>query len=349
MNGKRWMRWPDSWFDDLKSKIENPKSVRLSVIAFVLVVTGAVAQAQQPAQVPRIGFLAAPPLSAIAARMEAFRQGLREVNYVEGKNIIIEWRSADGKLDRLPALAGELVHLKVDTIVTTGPTATRAAKEATSTISIVTTNESDPVGSGFVASLARPGGNITGLSTLAPELSGKRLEILREVVPKLSRVAVLDTSTVPGHKRMIRESELAAKAFKVQLQYLDVLDSKDIEPAFRAAATGRAQAVLTINGAILISQRTQIVDLAAKNRLPAIYHHSLFVEAGGLMFYGVNILDLDRRAAIYVDKILKGAKPADIPIEQPTKFEFIVNLKAANQIGLMIPQKMLARADRVIR
>ncbi len=307
------------------------------------------AQAQQPTKVPRIGYLVVSSLPANAARIEAFRQGLRELNYVEEKNIVIDWRSADGKLDRLPALAADLVRLKADVIVTAGPQSTRAAKEATSTIPIVMTNDPDPVALGFVASLARPGGNITGLSTFAPELSGKRLEILREVVAKLSRVAVLGTSTTPGYAETLREIEPAAKAFGVKLQYLDVLDSKDVETAFRAATKGRADAVLTLNSGILNSQRPQIVDLAAKNRLPVIYPDSRYVEAGGLMFYGVNLLDLDRRAATYVDKILKGAKPGDIPVEQPMKFEFIVNLKAAKQIGLTIPPNVLVRADRVIR
>jgi ABC-type uncharacterized transport system substrate-binding protein len=287
--------------------------------------------------------------TAAAARGEAFRQGLRELGYVEGKNIVIEWRYAEGKLDRIAALAAELVRLKVDIILTSGPSVTRAAKEATVTIPIVMTFDSDPVGDGFVASLARPGGNITGLSSLAPELSGKRLEILREVVPKLSRLVVLGTSTAPGQAQMLREVELAAKALKLQVQYLDVLDSKDIETAFRAAGKGRADALLTLAGGILSSQRAQFVELAVKNRLPAIYHQNLFVEAGGLMFYGVNVLDLDRRAATYVDKILKGAKPADLPVEQPTKFELIINLKAAKQIGLTIPPNVLVRADRIIQ
>ena len=241
------------------------------------------------------------------------------------------------------------MRLRVDIIVTAGPAPTRAAKAATSTIPIVMTNDPDPVGDGFVASLARPGGNITGLSNFAPELSGKRLEILREVVPKHSRVAVLGTSTNPSHAQVLREVVLAAKAFGVQLQYLDVLDSKDIEPAFRAASKGRADAVLTLNSAILISQRAQIAELAVKNRLPVIYYESQFVEAGGLMFYGVSLLDLDRRAATYVDKILKGRKPADLPVEQPMKLAFIINLKAAKQIGLTVPPWMLARADKVIK
>jgi putative tryptophan/tyrosine transport system substrate-binding protein len=350
MNNKFCKRFYESRLSpNLKSKIENLKWLGLSVIACVFVVAGTVAMAQQPAKIPRIGYLSAPPLSASAARNEAFRQGLRELGYVEGKNIVIEWRSADGKSDRLPALAAELVSLKVDIIVSGGGAATRAAKEVTATIPIVTAQDPDPVGDGFVASLARPGGNITGLSTYAPELSGKRLEILREIVPKLSRVAVLGTSTQPGYTQVLREIEPTAKAFGVKLQYLDVLDSKDIETALRAASAGRADGVLTLNSLVLSSQRRQLIDLAVKNQLPVIYHQGRFVEEGGFIYYGVNLLDLDRRAATYVDKILKGAKPADLPVEQPTKFEFVVNLKAAKQIGLTIPPNVLARADKVIR
>jgi len=306
------------------------------------------AEAQQPTKVIPIGYLTGESLSANAARTESFRQGLRQLGYVEGKNTVIEWRYAEGKLDRLPALAGELVRLKVNVIVTGAPAATRAAKAATSTIPIVMTNDPDPVANGFVASLARPGGNITGLSTFAPELGGTRLKILREVVPKLSRVTVLGTSTNPGYAQVISEIELAANAFGVKLQYLDVLDSRDVETAFRASK-GRADGVLTLNSPILASERRQIVEFAVKNRLPAIYHSSEYIEAGGLMFYGVNLLDLNRRAATYVDKILSGAKPADLPVEQPIKFEFVANLKAAKQIGLTIPPQVLARADKVIR
>jgi putative ABC transport system substrate-binding protein len=268
---------------------------------------------------------------------------------VEGKNIVIESRYAEGKVDRLPALLDELVRLKVDVIVTTGPSGTRAAKEASVTIPIVMSADIDPVGSGFVASLARPAGNITGLSSLSPELSGKRLELLREIVPRLARVAVLGTSTVPGNAQALRETELAARAFKVKLQYLDVLDAKDIEAAFRAASKERADGVLVLTGQVLNSHRTQVVDLAVKSRLPAIYNLPEFVEAGGLVSYAANSTDLYRRAAVYVDKILKGAKPADLPVEQPTKFEFIINLKAAKQIGLTIPPNVLVRADKVIK
>jgi len=319
------------------------------LVAVVLLALGVIAEAQQPTKIPRIGFLGAASPYAIAARIEAFRQGLRELGYVEGKNIIIEYRYAEGKYDRLPALAAELVRLKVDIIISGSEPATRAAKEATVTIPIVMAQDSDPVGSRFVASLARPGGNITGSSTLAPELSGKRLELLKEIVPRLSRVAVLGTSTNPGSAQSLRETELAAGAFGVKLQYLDVLDPKDIETAFRAASKGRAEAVLMLGGPVLTSQRTQVVDLAVKSRLPAMYSNREYVEDGGLMSYGVSQNDLNRRAATYVDKILKGAKPADLPVEQPKKFEFIINLKTAKQIGLTIPPNVLARADKVIK
>jgi putative ABC transport system substrate-binding protein len=324
------------------------KIVICSLLTLFLL-TVSLAQAQQPTKIPRIGSLGGASPSANANGNEALRQGLRELGYVEGKNIIIEWRSAEGKLDRLPALADELVRLKADVIVTSGGQATRAAKEATKTIPIVMAQVSDPVGSGFVASLARPGGNITGLSTVAPELGGKRLELLKETVPKLSRVAVLGTSTSIGNVPQLREVDLAAGALKVKRQFLDILDPKDIETAFRAANKGRAEGVLVLAASVFVSRRTQVLDLAQKSRLPAIYYSPEFVEAGGLMSYGVNNTDLNRRAATYVDKILKGAKPADLPVEQPIKFEFIINLKAAKQIGLTIPPNVLARADKVIR
>ena len=315
----------------------------------VLLAVAVIAQAQQPTKISRIGRLAIASQSAESARIEAFRKGMRDLGYVEGKNIVVEWRFADGKLDRLPAQAAELVRLKLEIIVSSGSTPTRAARAATSTIPIVMCNDNDPVGDGFVASLARPGENISGLSNFAPELSGKRLEILREVLPKLSRVAVIGTSTNPAYAQVIKEVELAAKALGVKLQNLDVLDSKDIETAFRAASKGRADAVLVLTSATLVPQRVQLAELAVKNRFPVMYSNSQYVEAGGLMFYGANVLDLDRRAATYVDKILKGTKPADLPVEQPTKFEFIINLKAAKQIGLTIPPNVLARADKVIR
>jgi putative ABC transport system substrate-binding protein len=318
----------------------------LGALLFALSVS---AHAQQPTKIPRIGYLIAPSLDVNSARVEALRQGLHELGYIEGKNIVIDWRSAEGKLDRLGQLVAELVRLKVDIIVSAGPTVTRLAKEATTTIPIVMAQDTDPVGNGFVASLARPGGNITGLSILAPEISGKQLELLKEIVARLSRVAVIGESTNPGHAQQIKEMELAAAALRVKLQTLDIRDPRDFETAFRAARKGRADAVLVLGGPVLNSQRTRVVELAVKNRFPAIYNEQGFVEAGGLMTYGASFNDLYRRAATYIDKILKGRKPAELPVEQPIKFEFIINLKAAKQIGLTIPPDVLSRADRVIR
>jgi putative tryptophan/tyrosine transport system substrate-binding protein len=326
------------------------RKARVLSILFVVVLlaVAVIAGAQQPTKVPRIGFQFDSPLSAVAARVEGFRQGLRELGYVEGKNIIIEWRSAEGKPERRNEIAADWARLKVDIIVTGGPTSTSAAKEATNTIPIVMAFDNDPVGNGFVASLARPGGNITGLATLSPELSGKRLELLKEILPKLSRVAVLRTSTTPGTAQELKEAELAAGAFGVKLQYLDVRDPKDIETAFRAAGKGRADSVLVLTSPVINPYRKEIAELAVKNRLPAIYSTQEFVEHG-LMSYSVSFTDLYRRAATYVDKILKGAKPADLPVEQPKKFELIINLKAAKQIGVTIPANVLARADKVLR
>ena len=307
------------------------------------------ARAQQPAKIPRIGLLSAASPSSVSARVEAFRQGLRELGYVEGKKIFIEYRYSEGNLEQLKELATELVRLKLDLIVTAGPTATRLAKEATASIPIVMTQDTDPVGSGFVTSLARPGGNVTGFSTLSPEITGKRLELLKEIVPSLSRIAILGNRTVPGNAQGLKELETGAEAIRLQLKHIDVLAPKDIEAAFRDARKGRAEAVLVLPNPVAISQRKQVADLAEKSRLPIVYYQPEYVEAGGLMFYGPSNADLFRRAATYVDKILKGAKPADLPVEQPTKFELIINLKAAKQIGLTIPPNVLARADRVIR
>ena len=326
------------------------RSIVICLLLTVLLFTISPAQAQQPTKIPRIGYLDGAFPSTNAARVEAFRHGLRELGYVEGKNIVIEYRHAEGKLDRLHPLAAELVRLKVEVLVMGGGGAsTGSGKEATKTIPIVMVAAVDPVAQGFVTSLARPGGNVTGLSTLSPEISGKRLELLKEIVPKLSRVAVLGTSTGTATALSLKEVEPAAGALGVKLQFLDVLAPKDVEPAFRAASKGRAEGVLVLTGPVINLQRKQIAELAAKNRLPAIYPFPDYVEAGGLMSYSANIVDLYRRAATYVDKILKGAKPADLPVEQPIKFEFIINLKAAKQIGLTIPPNVLARADKVIK
>jgi putative ABC transport system substrate-binding protein len=269
---------------------------------------------------------------------------------VEGKNIVIEWRAADGNRERQRALAAELVRLNVDVIVASSGGDTRAVKEATTTIPIVIAQSDDPVSDGLVASLSRPGGNITGLSRLSPELSGEQLELLKEVVPKFSRVAVFGTSNSPGNAQVLRETELGAEALQVTVQYLDVLRPADFETAFREVNRRRADAALwLVSGSVATAYRTKVSELAVMNRLPVIYETARWVEAGGLMSYGVSLPDLDRRAAIYVDKILKGAKPADLPVEQPTKFELMINLKTAKQIGLTIPPSVLARADKVIR
>ena len=323
------------------------------LFAVVLLALGVKAEAQQPKKVPQIGYISGASRSStsMSARTEAFRQGLRELGYVEGKNIIIEWRFAEENPDRMPTLLGDLVRLKVDVIVTAGSGVTRRAKQAMVTIPIVMASDFDPVRNGFVASLARPGGNITGLATLRPELSGKQLELLKESVPRLSRVAFFGTSANPGNAEALKETESAAGTFGVKLQYADVLSPRDIEAAFRAAVKGQADAVLwQVQGSVYSSRRPEIAELAVKSPLPAIYYNPTDVEpGGGLMSYGVSLPDLDRRAATYVDKILKGAKPADLPVEQPTKFEFVINLKAAKQIGLTIPPNVLARADKVIK
>jgi putative ABC transport system substrate-binding protein len=309
----------------------------------------ALAEAQQPKSIPRIGFLAVSPPSALSDRLDAFRQGLRERGYHEGKNIVIEYRYGEGKPDRVPALARELVQLDVKVIVTGGAQATLPAKRVTSTIPIVMAQDNDPLGSGFVASLARPGGNITGLSNLTAELAGKQLELLKEIMPRLLRLAVLRDLTEPGNPRAVKETEHAAQGLGVQLYYMEVQGADKIESAFHIAGSKRPDALLVLSSAIFNSNRQQIVILATKNRFPAMYPRAEFVEEGGFMTYGVNTPDLYRRAATFVDKILKGAKPGDLPVEQPTKFDFIVNLKTAKQLGLTIPPNVLARADKVIR
>ena len=318
----------------------------LSTMLFALCFS---AEAQQPAKVPRVGIVTLQPLSAIADRDEAFRQGLRELGYLVGKTIVIEHRSAEGKFDKMPALMAEMVRLKVDVILSHGPTTTRAAKQATSTIPIVMAQDPDPVVNGFVSSLARPESNITGLSSLTSDLSGKRLELLKEVVPKLSRIAIFETSTNQGNIQAKKETEHAAVALEVKFQYLDIVGPKDIESAFPAAVNGRADAVFILRSPVFNSQRPRLAQLAARTRLPATYPTSDYVRDGGLMSYDANSTDMARRAAVYVDKILKGAKPGELPIEQPTKFELAINLKAAKQIGLTIPPNVLARADKVIR
>jgi putative tryptophan/tyrosine transport system substrate-binding protein len=323
--------------------------VALNLLGVMLFAVCVSVRAQQPQKIHRIGVLGATSPATIAARLDAFRQGLRELGYIEGKNIVVEYRYADGKLNRVPALAAEMVRLNVEVILTGGSAATRPAKEATTTIPIVMAQDTDPVGNGFVTSLARPGGNITGLSIVAPEIGGKQLELLKESVPKLLRVVVPSNPDEASYAQLRKETELAAKALKIETQFLDARGPQDIDTAFREATKRRADAILVPTMPIVAVQRAQIADLAVKNRLPAMYGQPEYVELGGLMFYGASINDLFRRAATYVDKILKGAKPADLPVEQPTKFELVINLKAAKQIGLTIPPNVLARADRVIR
>ena len=325
----------------------------ISLIAVVLLAVTVIAEAQQQKKIPRIGYLSPGSSANYSARIEAFRQGLRDLGYAEGKSIVIEYRYAEGKAGRLPTLAAELVRLKVDIIVVSGGLASLAAKNATQTIPLVILAASDPVGSGLVTSLARPGGNITGSTLISPDLSGKGLELLKEVIPGIIRVAVLVYRENPAAEIMLKETETAARSLGLQLQTLEVPASSEIqhalESAFGTAKKGGSQAINVLSSAFFADRRKEIVDLAARSRLPAIYTVSSYTEAGGLISYGPNILDLDRRAAIYVDKILKGAKPADLPVEQPTKFELVINLKTAKQIGLTIPPNVLARADRVIK
>jgi len=329
--------------------IQNRKWVGLFAVVVALMMCGARAAAQQPVRIHRIGILSTVSGSVFSARVEAFRQRLRELGYVEGKNVFIEYRYADGKPERLPDLAAELVGLKVDVIVTIGPVATLAAKKASGTIPIVFAGASDPVGTGLVSSLAQPGGNITGLSLMVPDLDGKRLELLKEAFPSVARMAFLWNPSGSRGNPAFTVMEAAAKALGLKLLSLEVRSLDDFEGAFARAKKERAQALITTTGGLINTQQRRVLDFAAKNRLPAIYHYSEFVEAGGMMSYGPDNTDVLRRAAEFVDKILKGTKPADMPVEQATKFEFVVNMNAAKQIGLTIPQNVLARADRVIK
>jgi putative ABC transport system substrate-binding protein len=311
------------------------------------------AEAQQAKNVPRIGYLSAQSLSAESSRLEGFRQALRELGYVEGKNFLFENRFVGGKLDRLPDLAAELVELKVDVIVATGSPSTRAAQRATRTIPIVMTVVGDPIEAGFVTSLAKPGGNITGLTQISPQLSGKRVELLKEAFPKISRVALFVDGALSVQRQtsqVLQETQAAADALGVKLLSLTVQGpSPNLDGAFKTATSQRAGALIIPPGPSLILHRKRFVDLTVKSRLPAMYGDSEWPVLGGLMSYGPDYVDLYRRAATYVDKILKGRKPADLPVEQPIKFELVINLKAAKQIGVTIPQSVLYRADRVIK
>ncbi len=307
------------------------------------------AAAQQAKKVPRIGFMSLQSQVAESPRVEAFRQGLRDLGYIEGKTIEIEWRWAMAKPELLVDLAQELVRLKVDIIVTAGTPATQAAMNATKTIPIIMTSATDPVGTGLVASLAHPGGNVTGLSNLFQDLGGKQVELLKEAFPKVSRVAVFYDPANAGNAAWLGEMKVAADTLRITVQSLEVRGPDDFEPAFSAIKRERASALSVVRNAVTNIHRTRIVDFAAKSRLPAMYPDRVFVDTGGLMSYGPNFPDLWRRSATYVDKILKGRKPADLPVEQPTKFELVINLKTAKQIGLTIPQSVLYRADKVIK
>ena len=342
-------------FDKLRAgsgrgrRIQNLKWSGIVAIGVVFAMCGVVAQAQQAGKVPRIGILELGSPSASASQIKAFQQGLHDLGYIEGKNIILEYRYAHGKLDLLPGLAAELVRLQVDAIVTRSTAPIRAAKNASKTIPIVFATAGAPIEDGLVASLARPGGNVTGLALLSAEMDGKKLELLTEAFPKVTRVAFLWTVGSARGDLRVREVEAAAKALGLRLQSLRVTGSDDFERVFEEAKKGGAQALTSVPSPFLATHRALIFDFAAKNRVPAMYSTSDFVEAGGLMSYGPDLLDNWRRAATFVDKILKGAKPADLPVEQPTKFELIINLKAAKQIGLTIPSNVLARADKVIK
>jgi len=323
----------------------------INIVAGGLAITRSAAEAQQAAKVPRIGYLSI-NLAGSPHMTEGFRQGLRDLGYVEGRNVFIEFRDAEGKLERLPALAAELVALKVDVVVVGGTVAAVAAKQATKTVPIVFVSAVDPVTDGLVASLARPEGNATGLATLAPELVGKRLEQLKQIAPGVSQVAVLWQPGALGErteKDLRKEAEGAAQVLGIRLQFVEVRGPGDFDRAFSDMTRARASALTVLGSSMLINERGHVVALAAKNRLPAVYGLREYVDAGGLMSYGPNNVDLFRRAATYVDKILKGAKPGDLSVEQPTKFELVINLKAATALGITIPQSVLGRADEVIQ
>jgi putative ABC transport system substrate-binding protein len=345
-------RSSNSYSDNRKSKIQNRKRVGLSVIAFVLVVAGALAQAQQPGKVPQIGYISPRDRASESSRSEAIRLALRELGYIEGQNIAIEYRYAEGKPDRYPELAAELVRLKVDIIVAAGGAGSvRAAKNATKTIPIVMTGGGiDPVEAGLIASLARPGGNVTGLTTLTRELGGKRLELFKEAVPKLARVAVLYDAGSPSIVLDVKEDlPVAARTLGLTLQHWEVRSAENFERVLASLSKQRPDGLYASSGPLMCTNQKRIFGLTLKGRLPSIYYDRESVDAGGLMSYGADIGESYRRVATYVDKILKGAKPADLPVERPTKFELIINLKAAKQIGLTIPPSVLARADKVIR
>jgi putative tryptophan/tyrosine transport system substrate-binding protein len=351
MHKKYQIRFACSCSDNRKAKIENRKWLGLSVIAFMLVVVGAAASAQQPKKIARIGYLVSSDPATESARAEAIRLALRELGHIEGQNIAIEYRYAEGKQDHWPALAAELVRLKVDIIVVTGGALwVRATKNATKTIPIVMVGTGgDPVKEGLVESLARPGGNVTGVTNLTTELGGKRLELLKEAVPKIARVAVLYNPVTPGIILELKEIQAAARALGVTTQAWEARPTDGFDRLFAAMSNQRPDGLLVLSGPLMGASVKRIAGFAIKSRLPSVHGNRSYVDAGGLMSYGADLADSYRRVAYYVDKILKGAKPGDLPVEQPTKFELVINLKTAKQIGVTIPQKVLARADRVIR
>ena len=328
--------------------ISRRRFLTASVIALAPLGATVEAQEDKAGKVYRVGLLGSATASTAPHLLQAFRQGLRDLGWVEGRNLAIEYRWAEGRLDRLTDLAADLVRLRVDVIVSAGTPGPTAAKHVTRTIPIVMVAAGDPVASGLVASLARPGGNVTGLSIMAPELGGKRLQLLKEVVPGLLRVGVLWNSQSLYARLVVREIEMAARAIGVQLESLEVRVPEDFEKAFEDALLRQVGALITVEDSLTVTHRTWIVDFAAKSRLPAIYGFREFVDAGGLMMYGADLRDLFRRSATYVDKILKDAAPADLPVEQPTKFELVINLKTAKALGLTIPPLLLLRADQVI-
>jgi putative ABC transport system substrate-binding protein len=342
-----------SFSDNPKSAIQNPKWLGLSVIAFVLAVVGAMAVAQQPKKIPRIGYLSPSDPATESFRSEPFRTALRELGYIEGQNISIEYRYAEGKADRFPELASELVRLKVDIIVVAGVTLrwVRAVMNATKTIPIVMTGAgADPVKGGLVQSLARPGGNVTGITNISVELGGKQLELLKEAVPKLAHVAVLYDPASPGNVLRVKEVlPAAARGLGLSIRSWGVPGTDGFEKVFAGLRKERPDGLYLSPSPLMNANEKRTADFALKSRLPSMYGRSVAVDTGGLMSYAADLGDRDRRVAYYVDRILKGAKPADLPVEQPTKFELVINLKAAKQIGLTIPPNVLARADRVIK
>ena len=335
----------------IKKRPRGPKWLGLSVIAFVLVVAGAVAQAQQPKKVPRIGYLSAFDAATESARSEAIRLALRQLGYIQGQNIAIEYRYAEGKRDRYSELAAELVHLKVDIIVVAGGVIPiQAAKNATKTIPILMTGVgADPVEFGLIESLARPGGNVTGLTNISRDLGGKRLELIKECVPKLARVAVLYDPAVPAARQVKDDLPVAARALKVTIDPWAVRTVDDFEKIFNAQTDSRMDGMYVSTSALMNTNRKRIVVFALKSRIPSVYGRREYVDEGGLVYYGADLEESYRRIAYYVDRILKGSKPSDLPVEQPMKFEFVINLKAAKQIGLTIQPNVLARADKVIK